>query len=168
MFLQHLKSYQDGHRLVTLWCCPTRRPDHQHHDLISHSITLSEANQYLPSPNNAECLARKRQVSILSVIGLTRPRFILMKSESPRSPKMGDGRSIHSASQPDCRKCNKESGDAKSYLLEHITGRLPGDPLELEEANREPEREEVPETLVETLQVRIVLVRVVGVQQGLR
>ena len=38
-----------------------------HHDLLSQSLTLSWqwANQYLPYPNNAECQARKRQVSIL-------------------------------------------------------------------------------------------------------
>ena len=48
---------------------------HQHHDLISHSVTLSWhwSNQSIPYPNNAEHLARKWQVSILKVIGFTQP-----------------------------------------------------------------------------------------------
>ena len=35
--------------LMTLLCCPTGKPGHQHHDLISHSVTLSWhwANQSL-------------------------------------------------------------------------------------------------------------------------
>ena len=46
---------------------PTGKPGHQHHDPIPHSVTLSWhwANQSLSYPNNAEHLARKRQVSIL-------------------------------------------------------------------------------------------------------
>ena len=44
---------------------PTERPGHQHHELISDSVTLSWnwANQFLPCPNNAEYLARKRQLT---------------------------------------------------------------------------------------------------------
>ena len=63
--------------MVTLQYCPTGKPGHQHPDLISNSVTLSShwANQSLPYPNNAECLTRKRQVSIFKVIGLTRPEF---------------------------------------------------------------------------------------------
>ena len=52
---------------VYSWC-PTGRSGHQHHDLISHSITLCWhwANQSFPYLNNVERLARKRQVSILN------------------------------------------------------------------------------------------------------
>ena len=46
--LQHVRSYQDGYQLlpgsvltVTLQHCPTGGTGHQHHDLISHSVTLS-------------------------------------------------------------------------------------------------------------------------------
>ena len=51
---------------LSLQCFPTGSLGRQHHDLISHSVTFSWywANQSLPYPNNAECLARKRQVSI--------------------------------------------------------------------------------------------------------
>ena len=45
---QHLRSYQDGYRLVIvhthgdfIYCWPTGRPGHQHHDPIPHSVTLS-------------------------------------------------------------------------------------------------------------------------------
>ena len=50
----------------------TGRPGYLHHDLIMiyHTVTVSWywANQSLPYPNNAECLARKRQVSIEKAI----------------------------------------------------------------------------------------------------
>ena len=38
---------------------------HQHHDLISHSVVLSQhwAKQLLLFPDNTECLAQKQQVS---------------------------------------------------------------------------------------------------------
>ena len=51
----------------------TCKSGHRHHDPISHSVPLSWhwANQYLTYPINAECKARKRQVS--KVIGLTQP-----------------------------------------------------------------------------------------------
>ena len=82
----YLRSYQDGYILMTQgdfivwsnsdirsWCCWSHW-DHRHHDLISHSVTLSwhRAYQSLPYPNNAKHLARKRLVSILSVTVLTR------------------------------------------------------------------------------------------------
>ena len=73
-FCQHLRSYQDGYRVVTVcthniiivlpkW--ETMLANTM--NLISHSITLSWhlANQSLSYPINAEHLARKRQVSIL-------------------------------------------------------------------------------------------------------
>ena len=45
--------------------------------MLSHSVTLSWrwANQSIPYPNNAEHQARKWQVSICKVFGLTRPGF---------------------------------------------------------------------------------------------
>ena len=48
----------------------------EHHDLLSHSVTLfwNWTNQSLPYPNNAEHQARKPQVPILKS-GLTRPGF---------------------------------------------------------------------------------------------
>ena len=51
---------------ATLLCCPTRIPDGQHHDLISHSFTLlwHWANQSLCYHINLKCQVRKRQVSI--------------------------------------------------------------------------------------------------------
>ena len=88
---QHLRSYQDGYRLVTVhthgdfMMLHSEKPGCQHHDLISHSVTLSWnwANHSLPSPNNAERLANKRQVSILKLLGLTRP----MSFRFPDLPK---------------------------------------------------------------------------------
>ena len=43
---------------------------HQHHDLLSHSVTLSWywANQPLSYPNNVECLVRMWKVSILKYL----------------------------------------------------------------------------------------------------
>ena len=67
---QHLRSFNDGYRLVTVCTqcdfivlphCEPRPPQPW-----SHSVTLCWhwANQSLPHYNNAECLARKQQVSI--------------------------------------------------------------------------------------------------------
>ena len=49
----------------------TGTPGYQHHDQLSHSVTLSKnwANQFLPYPNNAECQVREQQVSILKSLG---------------------------------------------------------------------------------------------------
>ena len=54
----------DSVHLLQIYSAVTGRTGHQHHDLISHSVTLSwhSANQSLPYPNNTECLARRRQV----------------------------------------------------------------------------------------------------------
>ena len=79
-------------------CCPIGEPGHQYHHLISHSGTLSLywASQSLLYPNNANCLARMQQVSILkSSFDLTRVRT--HKVRIPWSPKLGDERSIHTA-----------------------------------------------------------------------
>ena len=66
---QHVKSYRywQCKLVATSSCCPTWRPGHQHHDLISHSVTLSWhwANQFLTYSNNTKRQARKRQVAIL-------------------------------------------------------------------------------------------------------
>ena len=63
--------------MVALYHCPTGRRGHWYHDSISHSVRLSwhSTNQSLPYPINAGCETRKRQVSNLYVIGLTRPGF---------------------------------------------------------------------------------------------
>ena len=67
---QHLWSYQDCYQTCDSWqlysAAPLWYQPAQHHDLISHSVTLSWhwANQYLPYPNNAENLAKKRQVGV--------------------------------------------------------------------------------------------------------
>ena len=47
--------------MATLKCYPTGKPDHQPHDLISHTGTLSchWANQSLPYSNKAKHIARK-------------------------------------------------------------------------------------------------------------
>ena len=50
------------------------------------TLSLGWANQSLPYPNNAECLARKICID-LKVIGLTWPGFELARSESPDLPK---------------------------------------------------------------------------------
>ena len=52
--------------MATLQCWLMGTPVRQHHDLISHSVTLSWhwANQFLPSANNAEHQARKQQAWI--------------------------------------------------------------------------------------------------------
>ena len=57
----------------TLMYCFTWKYGRWHHDLISHSVTLSSlwANQSLSYPNNTQWQASKRQVSILEVFGLT-------------------------------------------------------------------------------------------------
>ena len=57
----------------TLYCCPTGKSGHWHHDPLSHSVTLSWdwANQSLPYPINADRQARKRQISVLLFIDLT-------------------------------------------------------------------------------------------------
>ena len=56
--------------MVILLHCLTGKPGHKHHDLISHSVTLSWhwASQSLFFLNNAEHLARKWQVSILKLL----------------------------------------------------------------------------------------------------
>ena len=61
----------------------------ENHDLISHSVTLFRywAKKSLPHSNNAEHLTRKRQVSILYVIGLTQPGFKPVRSKSSNLPK---------------------------------------------------------------------------------
>ena len=53
--------------MVTLKCFPNGRPDHQHHDLLSHSVPLfwHWANQSLTYANNVEHLDKKWQESIL-------------------------------------------------------------------------------------------------------
>ena len=55
--------------MVTLECCHTGRPGHQHHDLISYLVTLSWqwASQSLPYPNNANYWlgSDKYQLSLL-------------------------------------------------------------------------------------------------------
>ena len=80
--------------IVTLLVLPHERPGQQHHDLISHSVTLSWywANQSLLRPNNAKHLARKQQVSSFYVIGLIQPGFKPM-----RSPNLTTSRSTNSA-----------------------------------------------------------------------
>ena len=83
--------------METLYCCLTGTPGREHHDLLSHSVTLSWhwAKKSLPYPNNAERPSRKRQVSIWkSLVWLvqvsnprlrTRTRDLLIL----RSPKTG-------------------------------------------------------------------------------
>ena len=57
----------DGaHSWRLLECCLTGILGHHHHDLVSHSVTLS--NQSLPYPNNVERQARKRQVSFFKLL----------------------------------------------------------------------------------------------------
>ena len=53
--------------MVTLYGCLTGTPGYWHHDLLSHSVTLSWhwANQSLHYPNNAKRKARKQHISIL-------------------------------------------------------------------------------------------------------
>ena len=78
---QHLRSYQNGYWLMTVcshgdfivltyW-------DTSHQQALWPDIPVTLfwhwANQSLPYPNNAEHLARKRQVPIWYIIGLTRP-----------------------------------------------------------------------------------------------
>ena len=68
------KASTQRHRVPTcdsaqswrLYHCPTGKPGHQHHHLISYSVKLPWhwASQSLPYPNNAKDLARKRQVAI--------------------------------------------------------------------------------------------------------
>ena len=72
-----------------------QKPGHQHDDLISHSLTVSShwATQTLPCPNNAVCLAKKRQGSVLKSLVWLDQDFNLW---IPWSPKTGDGRSTHS------------------------------------------------------------------------
>ena len=65
----HQRLHQERYQRVTVCThgdCSTGSPDCQLHDLISHSVTLSlhGANQSLDYPNNADSLARKRQVLI--------------------------------------------------------------------------------------------------------
>ena len=79
---QHILSYHDGlptyDSMHSWWlhsAFPTGTPGHQHHDLIPH-LSWNWANQSLPYPNNAECLARKRYSINFWVIGLlTWPEF---------------------------------------------------------------------------------------------
>ena len=66
--LETLRSYQDGYWLVTAhsqWLNSAAtlgdRPGGQHYDTLSWHRT----NESLTYPKNAECLARKRQVSII-------------------------------------------------------------------------------------------------------
>ena len=75
--------------MAILECCLTGPPGHEHHDLTSHSVTLSWhwASKSLPYPNNTERQARKWQVSIsMSLVWLNQgsnPRG----SDSPVLPK---------------------------------------------------------------------------------
>ena len=96
-----------GYRLVTVGTrgdfivLPNGKPGHQHHDLISHSVTVSwhRTNKSLPYPNNAKCQARKWQVSIFkSLIWLDQGLNIWVWIS--RSTKAGVGRSTHSAILP--------------------------------------------------------------------
>ena len=83
--------------MVTILCCHTWRPGHQHHDLISHChIILTLSHLVLAHPNNAECLARKRQVSILKSLVWLDQGWKLQSSDSSSS-KAGGGCSTHSA-----------------------------------------------------------------------
>ena len=67
--LQHLMSYQDGYRVVTVRTndLPLGKSGHRHHDLISNLVALSWhwANWCLPYPISAERQVRKRRVSNL-------------------------------------------------------------------------------------------------------
>ena len=78
-FLQHLKSYQDWQRVVTLYThgnfivLPAGKAGHWYHDPISHSVRLPEhrANQSMPYPIisiNAEHQSRKRQAEHYQVM----------------------------------------------------------------------------------------------------
>ena len=51
---------------------------------MSYLVTLSwhKANQFLPYPNNTEHQARKWYISVLYVIGLTRPEMELLISRT--------------------------------------------------------------------------------------
>ena len=101
--LGHIRMHADLWQcalMVTLSFCPTGKPGHQHHHLISHSAILSchWANQPLPYSNNAECLARKRQESIFKVIGFTWPGFEPSRFGFCNLPEpSGDGPSTYSA-----------------------------------------------------------------------
>ena len=69
---------------VHLWQLYNGKPGHQYHDMISHSVILLSwhwATQSFPYPNNSEHLAKKWQVSVLWIIGLT--RLWVQKARSP-------------------------------------------------------------------------------------
>ena len=82
--------------MANLHCCPTRRPDHQHHDLISPIVTLSlhraKKKKSLPHPNNAEHVTSKWQVYIFkSLVWLKQHSNLWV--QIVRSSKTRDGRS---------------------------------------------------------------------------
>ena len=90
---EHLRSYQDWYRLVTVHThgdfivlphCETR-PSAQWPDIPLSNIILTFIFPYqsLPYPNNAECQVRKWQVSILKSLVWFEP----VRYESPDLPK---------------------------------------------------------------------------------
>ena len=83
---------------VSLKCCPTRRPGHQHHNLISQSVTFfwHSANQTLLYANNAETPGQEATNIYFKVIGLTRPGFEITSANPPNLPKRETGLSTHS------------------------------------------------------------------------
>ena len=83
--------------MITLQYFPIGKSGRQHHDLISHSVTLSWhwANESLPYPDNAE------QVSILRSLvwfnQVSNPQGPDSNQRGSDSPIFQHGRSIHSA-----------------------------------------------------------------------
>ena len=80
--------------MVTLNCCPTGRQGFQHHDLISHSLTLSWywASQSFSYPNNVKSVGRKRW-SFSQWFDSTKVRT--RQVWIAPTPKTGEGRSTH-------------------------------------------------------------------------
>ena len=68
-----------------------------------------------------------------------------------------------------CGPCGLSAcvGARASCLLQHVAGRLPRDAAELQEADREPDGEQVAQTAVDALQVGVRLLVAVGRQQRL-
>ena len=64
---RQVPTCDNAHSWRLFSAAPHKKPCHQHHDLISHSGTLSWkwANQSLSYPNNAQRLTMKWQVPIL-------------------------------------------------------------------------------------------------------
>ena len=115
MSWQHVKSYQDGYRLVTLCthgdfiCWHTAKSGCQYQVQISYSVALSSywANQSLPYPINTECLTRKRKISMIYISQW----FDLTRNWTPISRTQGS-RSTNSVIVPD-----NEDNESIFYMM---------------------------------------------------